>query len=179
MDGSAGPQSVAKDMLLYLARGGPGELIELENLFWPLLAGQTGSVQVGADLRQLGEWLIWQHSDDRGGVLAHSLVGCRHDRYLANARHEEEQLLDLCGADVLAAPNDHVRDSVSDGDISSFIADPNVASVVPAVTVQRPGGQFGIGVPDEAIRSAERISPGSRRTDLAPCGIYQSNLDAW
>ena len=69
-------------------------------------------------------------------VLAQALVGRGHDADLGHRVHAEQQLLDLLGADVLAAPDDDVRDPVGDGEVAVGVEHADVAGAVPAVGVE-------------------------------------------
>ena len=72
-----------------------------------------------------------------------SLVGRRHHGDLRHARHVGEQLLDLGGAHVLAAPDDDVLHPVGDGEVALGVEHADVAGPEPPVRVDRRVGQQG------------------------------------
>ena len=147
----------------------PREVLDPVQRLRPLLAGQAGG----------------------GEVLAHLVEGRRGARPRAAARRRprarragrrarpttltsatavqaEHQLLDLLGADVLAAADDDVGHAIGDGEVAVVVEHADVAGAVPAVVVEDGGGQLGVGVADEAV--------GTPAEDLAV--VVEADLDA-
>ena len=56
--------------------------------------------------------------------------------HLGDGVDAQQQLLDLDGADVLAAPDDDVGDAVGDGEVAVVVEHADVAGAVPAVVVE-------------------------------------------
>ena len=81
------------------------------------------------------------------------VVGRGHHADLGHRVDAEQQLLDLLGADVLAAPDDDVGDAVGDGEVAVVVEHADVAGAVPAVVVEGRGGQLGVGVAEAAVRA--------------------------
>ena len=105
---------------------------------------------------------------DGGGVLAEALVGRGHDADLGDRVEAHQQLLDLLGADVLAAADDDVGDAVGDREVAVVVEHADVAGAVPPVVVEDRRGQRGVDVADEAVRAPAQ--------DLAV--LVEADLDA-
>ena len=102
-------------------------------------------------------------------MLAEALVGRgHHARPRPRASQAEQQLLDLLGADVLAAADDDVGHAVGDGEVAVVVEHADVAGAVPAVVVEGRGGQLGVGVAEAAV--------GATAEDLAV--VVEPDLDA-
>ena len=69
-------------------------------------------------------------------MLAEALVGRGDHADLGDAVEAEQQLLDLLGADVLAAADDDVGHAVGDGEVAVVVEHADVAGAVPAVVVE-------------------------------------------
>ena len=101
-------------------------------------------------------------------MLAEALVGRRDHGDLGHAVDAEQQLLDLLGADVLAAPDDDVRHAVGDREVAVVVEHADVAGAVPPVGVEHRCCERRVGVAHEAV--------GPTAGDLAD--LVEPDLDA-
>ena len=131
-------------------------------------------------MRQVGDVAaIGLHAHERAAVLTEARVGRGDDRDLGDARHPEEQLLDLGRADVLAAADDDVLLAVDDREEPVVVDHADVAGLEPAVGVERSRRQRGVGVPDEAVGALAPDLARLARVDRVPAVVVaQLHLDA-
>ena len=79
------------------------------------------------------------------------------DTTATSARRQTDQLLlDLLGADVLAAPDDDVGHPVGDGEVAVVVQHADVAGAVPARLVEGAGGELRVGVAKEQVGTTAR-----------------------
>ena len=93
--------------------------------------------------RELDRRRAGREAHDRARVLAEPLVGRGDHRDLGDLRERGDRLLDLGRRDVLAAADDHVLHPVGDREEAVGVEHAHVAGAVPAVGVERVGGQRG------------------------------------
>ena len=110
-------------------------------------------------------------------MLAQALVGCGHDSHLGHALHVGQELLDLGGADVLAAPDDDVLHPVGDGEVAVGIDDPDVTGVEPTALFDRLGGQGGVGVAGETVGTAGQDLARLADADVMTVLVDRPDLD--
>src|SRR5918998_5551948 len=77
-------------------------------------------------------------------LLAEALVRYADDLHVGDCGVAVEELLDLAGIDVLAAPDDHVLDPPDDPDVPVLVHRRQVAGVHPARRVDRLRGPLGL-----------------------------------
>jgi hypothetical protein len=116
------------------------------------------------------------HPDDRGGVLAHAMIGSRDHGYLGNSGQLHQKLFDLCGADVLTASDDDVRHPIGNGYVSILVHDGYVTRSVPAVRLERLRGQGRIGVADEQLWASGEDLAGLSDVYPVAFGVREPNL---
>ena len=110
-------------------------------------------------------------------MLAQALVGSGHHRDLGHALHVGQQLLDLGGAHVLAAPDDDVLQPVGDGQVAVGVDDADVAGVEPAVLVDRLGRERGVGVAGEAVGATGEDLARLADADVVAVLVDRADLD--
>src|SRR5262249_1482228 len=170
---------LAQQVLLDLAaRRHRKALADLETLR-QLPRGDLPVAEEGHHLVE-GERVSRSAHDEGAHALGEHGIRHRHARGLRDLRMREEQLLDLPGADVGAAPDDHVRLPADDGEVTLGIQRAEVARLVPAIGAQDGRGPHRIAIvareqrgrPDlEFARLAGRLcGPG--------VGIDDARLDA-
>src|SRR4051812_39342601 len=134
---SCSSQLLTQHELLHLAGRGPREVVDDAHVLRPLDPCQPRARQMGTHALETHTrsrcLRPGQHPHERARVLAHALVGRGHDRRLGHTRHVQQLLLDLRGADVLAAPDDDVLLAVGDREVPVVVDDPDVARDIPAV----------------------------------------------
>ena len=152
-----------------LPDGVRGRSVDHVERLGPLLAGQPGGLEVGAHGVEGRRRAALAGADDRGGPLAQAVVGGGDDAHLGHPVEAGQELLDLAGADVLAAPDDDVGEAVGDGEVALVVEHPDVAGVVPALVVERRRGERR-GRCSRRSRSGPRlmISPSSSRCSSTP-----------
>ena len=149
-------------------------------LLGPLLAGQAGVAERGADRVEVGA----ARRRPDGRMTAHTRSpkrssGAGHHGDLGDARDAHQQLLDLDGADVLAAADDDVLQAVGDAQAAVVVEHADVAGAEPAVGVERGGGRARVGVAGEAVRAAARGSRRARPTATSLAVVVdEADLDA-
>src|SRR4029450_2759981 len=131
-----------------------------------LLSGEPDRSQMLAHLVERRRAATLTEADHGGGALAETNVWRGHDADLRDRIHAHQQLLDLLGADVLAAADDDVRHAIGDREVSLVVEHADIASPVPPFIVENLGGQLGIDVADEAVRPPTQDLPTVLESEL-------------
>ena len=88
-------QPIAEGELLDLAGRRTRELLDRTQVLGPLLAGEAGGVEMGADGVERRQFAPGQRPHERAGVLPQPRVGRGHDRDLGDPGQAQDELLDL------------------------------------------------------------------------------------
>src|SRR5829696_7900146 len=116
--------------------------------------------------------------DRRADLLAHLLVGHRHDRGLGDGGVLVEHLLDLARVDVVAAADDHVLLAVDDEEVAVLVDLRHVPGAEPAVAHDLLGGVLAVPVALHHVVALDRDLADLALLDLVAVVVDDLHLDA-
>ena len=161
-------EQLTEPELLDLARCRPGEVGDLVDRLRPLLPGQARRRRCARTSSRVGAAIPVRTRTTAAARSPRRTSGSATTPTSATAVHARQELLDLLGTDVLAAPDDDVGDAVGDGQVAVLVEDADVAGVVPAVGVEGRRRQRRIGVADTTVRSPAEDLAVRLEPDLDP-----------